>query len=131
MVFTPAVRGLLGLNFDAIHHTLRLAPHLPASWSGVRVHEVPLGDVKLELDIEREGTDLLVHAISNAPTVFCIAVETEPRDVDCHAATATEHTLHVPLPGVEVELPMSRRHRVRRPGSSRRSTRSAPQIAIL
>ena len=37
--------------------------------------------------------------------MFCIALETEPRDSDCHAAAATEHTLHVPLPGVEVELP--------------------------
>ena len=105
MVFTPAVRGLLGLDFDALHHTLRLAPHLPASWSGVRVHEVPLGDVKLELDLEREGADLLVHATTKRPAVFCLALQTDVRDADCSAAEATEHTLHVPLPSVEVELP--------------------------
>ena len=104
MVFSPAVRGLLGLDFDALHHTLRLSPHLPASWSGVRVHEVPLGDTKLELDMEREGNDLVVHATSRASAVFCLALATEPRETDCHAAAGAEQTLHIPLAPVEVEL---------------------------
>ena len=104
MVFSPAVRGLLGLDFDRVgHRTLRLSPHLPASWSGVRVHEVPLGDTKLELDMEREGVDLVVRATARASAVFCLALATEPRDADCHAAPA-EQTLHIPLPPVEVEL---------------------------
>lgn len=104
MVFTPAIRGLLGLDFDALHHTLRLSPHLPASWSGVRIHEVPLGEMKLDLDMEREGNDLVVHAIARASAVFCLALAAEPRDADCHASPATDQTLHIPLPPVEVEL---------------------------
>lgn len=40
MVFTPALRGLFGLDWDALRHTLRVAPNLPATWDHARLRNV-------------------------------------------------------------------------------------------
>jgi hypothetical protein len=113
MVLTPAVRGLLGLRTDALHHTLTLSPNLPASWSGVRVSNVPLGDTRLDLDLEREKGELVVKATTNTPTVFCLMAEQATEAAECRHAATTEETLNLPLPGVELELP----HDLPAPGS--------------
>ncbi len=52
MVVSPIVRGLLGLQIDAVAKRITLAPHLPATWDrfAVRNAAVPGGRAALEME---------------------------------------------------------------------------------
>ena len=102
MVLTPALRGLFGLDWDALNHTLRLAPNLPAEWDHARLHNVRLGDIRLELEFVREQGHVMIRARSATPAVFCLAGRSAPRGQACHAPA---DELVLPLPGVEVGIP--------------------------
>ncbi len=52
-IVLPAVRGLLGLEADALRGALRFAPTFPADWPQVSVTNVPLGGRRLSLAYER------------------------------------------------------------------------------
>jgi glycogen debranching enzyme len=43
MVVSPILRGMLGLETDAIHRSVKLAPHIPADWTRFGVENVRLG----------------------------------------------------------------------------------------
>jgi glycogen debranching enzyme len=104
MVVTPALRGLFGLDWDALHRTLRLAPNLPVTWESAHLHNVPLGDSRIDLDFVRQGGRLIVRAQSAAPEV-CLAPQTAPRDRECGGPAASRHELALPLPAVEIGVP--------------------------
>ena len=105
MVMTPALRGLFGLDWDATHHTLRVAPNLPAAWDHARLHNVALGDLRLDLDFVRERGRLVIRARSATPSVFCIAPQSASRGEPCREPAAASHEIALPLPGVELFLP--------------------------
>jgi glycogen debranching enzyme len=110
MVVTPALRGLFGLDWDATHRTLRVAPNLPAEWDRARLHNVPLGDRRLDVEFVRAGDRLTVRAASG--TAFCILPQSAPREQSCTDGAAT-HEISLPLPPVEVGMP----HGLPSPGS--------------
>ncbi len=105
MVVTPALRGLFGLEWDALGRTLRLQPNLPATWNRAVLHNVPLGASRLDLEYTREQGRLLIRARSRNPEVVCLAAGDAPRGQSCTAPAATVHELALPLPPVELELP--------------------------
>jgi len=105
MVISPALRGLFGLDWDALRHTLRLAPHLPATWDYARLHNVPLGASRMDLDFTRRDGSLIVTARSTSPGEFCLELQTAPRDRGCSASPGGAHELTLPLPPVEVAIP--------------------------
>jgi hypothetical protein len=105
MVVTPALRGLFGLDWDAVHKTLRVAPNLPAAWPGARLHNVPLGDLRLDVEFIRNGGRLTVRARSASPQVFCVMPQAAPRDSTCTEQPATMHETALPLPAVEIDIP--------------------------
>jgi hypothetical protein len=43
MVVSPILRGMLGLETDAIQHRVKLAPHVPADWTRFSVENLRLG----------------------------------------------------------------------------------------
>ncbi|MFN7946070.1 MAG: GH116 family glycosyl hydrolase [Blastocatellia bacterium] len=53
MVVTPLVRGMLGLEADAIHNRLTFAPQLPADWQNVSVKNYRMGQSGFDLMLER------------------------------------------------------------------------------
>jgi glycogen debranching enzyme len=53
MVVSPLLRGLLGLDVDAISHRIVFAPHLPADWEAVSVKHVRVGDCLVDLSLQR------------------------------------------------------------------------------
>ena len=112
MVLTPAIRGLFGLDCDAVHHTLRLAPHLPATWSSAKLHHVPIGDSRVDLDFTREQDRLLIRARSENPIVLCLVPQSAGRS-DCVAPPARMCELRLELPPVEIGLS----HGLPEPGS--------------
>jgi hypothetical protein len=113
MVVLPALRGMFGLDWDALHHTLRLAPSLPAAWDRALLRDVPVGNARVDIQLTREGGRLFARSRSPVPVVLCLVDGAAPRDLECRSAAALEHTLELPLPAVEVALP----HGLPPPGS--------------
>jgi hypothetical protein len=101
MVVTPALRGLFGLEADALHHILRVRPQLPASWESATLRNVAVGDARFDLRIRKERGKLLIDATSTGAQPLCL---TGGRP-DCAATTALTHHLELELPPFEVELP--------------------------
>jgi len=106
MVVTPALRGLFGLDWDAVHRTLRLAPSLPAGWDHAKLHNVPLGNSRLEIEFTRSegspaGSREIVCSVGNV----CLVPQTAPHDQPCRAPAAAQE-LALPLPAVEIGIPV-------------------------
>jgi glycogen debranching enzyme len=96
MVISPIVRGLFGLEWNALDNTLTVSPHLPADWQTATIRDVPFGTAHLDLTFTRSGTQLTVAA-SNAPANLHLLSTLA-------GAHAEGTTLHIPLPPVEVAL---------------------------
>ncbi len=60
MVVSPILRGMLGLETDAIRHSVKLAPHVPANWTRLGIENVRLGKSALTFTYSRtsEGIEL-------------------------------------------------------------------------
>ena len=73
MVVSPILRGMLGLEVDAIHHTVRLTPHVPADWDRFSMENVHVGN-----------TTLLVNYDAKEPSV---GYEVFPKRSPCCTTT--------------------------------------------
>ncbi|HKW99991.1 MAG TPA: hypothetical protein VJN43_19780 [Bryobacteraceae bacterium] len=113
MVLTPALRGLFGLDWDALDHRLRLAPHLPADWDRAALQNVPVGRSRVNLAFTRDGEHLLVRAQSAKPEILCLVPQTAARQ-PCREPASTVHEIRLPLPPVEIGIP----HALPQPGSA-------------
>lgn len=102
MVFTPALRGLFGLEADAETHTLRVAPQLPAEWDEATVHNVAVGDERYTVTMRKQKGQLLVEAASAKATELCLAKTLT--SAACAAKAEAVHRMTLPLPAVEVAL---------------------------
>jgi hypothetical protein len=89
MVITPAIRGLFGISVDAEHHTLTVAPHLPADWDHATLRHLSVGIEFTDVEFRREGNTMLVSS-SNS---------------NVKLAGAKNGALRIPLPPVEVSIP--------------------------
>ncbi len=106
MVLSPAIKGLFGLEPDALHHTLAVHPHLPATWDSATVHNVRVGDALYTVRLQRTGGKMAVTATGTAPSVLCLKAEAEISSIaaDCTEKLTELHTLTLPLAAVELEL---------------------------
>ncbi len=98
MVLTPALRGMLGLDWDATHGTLRSSPHLPAAWDRVRIHHVPLGGNSVDLEMVREPGQMRVRARGEQALRLCGVGSA------CDGAESMTPEMTAPLPAVEIGL---------------------------
>jgi len=105
MVMTPALRGLFGLDWNAPARVLRVAPNLPAAWDRARLHNVPLGDSRLEVEFTRDAQRLVVRARSASPEVLCLASDQAAREQPCRETASVLHELVLQLPAVEIGIP--------------------------
>jgi glycogen debranching enzyme len=101
MVLSPAIRGLFGIDADALHRNVQLQPHLPASWDFAEIRNVRVGNDLYEITLKRDRNHLLATVRSAQPTVLCVNSQNET----CHDQSATTRTVSLPLPQVEVSLP--------------------------
>jgi hypothetical protein len=99
MVITPALRGLFGLDWDALHRTIRLAPHLPAAWDKAALRNVPLAGSRVDLEFVREGERLRIRAHAASGETVCLAPQAASPTGPCRAE------LVLPLPAVEIGMP--------------------------
>jgi hypothetical protein len=100
MVLSPAIRGLFGIDADALRRTLHLQPHLPASWDFAELSNVRVGDDLYKITLKHDRNHLLATVYSERPTVLCLNGQNEI----CHDRSATTRTISLPLPPVEVSL---------------------------
>jgi len=119
MVFSPALRGLFGIEPDVLHHRLRLHPNLPATWDYADLEHVAYGNSELTVNMTKKGDELGLVVRSQTPTVLCLDTQPEFNDTECKASPSTVHVASIKLPGVEFEvpreelLPGDRTHRIK------------------
>lgn len=105
MVLAPAVRGLFGIEADALTGRLRVDPQLPAEWSHASLRNVPFGDTQLNLEMQRIGPNMEIEATSQKSIKLCLQSSTDFfADMPCSRTEAMSHRLRVALPKVEVGL---------------------------
>ncbi len=66
MVITPTLRGLFGIDIDALTKTITVNPHLPASWDQAEVKNLRVGDESVDLSFVRADAEVLIHAKTSA-----------------------------------------------------------------
>ena len=101
MVLSPAIRGLFGIDADAIHRTLNVHPRLPATWDFAELDNVRVGNDLYKVTLKRNGDRLLATVRSEQPTVLCLNAKNEI----CKDRAAVARAISLPLPSVEVSLP--------------------------
>jgi hypothetical protein len=105
MVLTPAIRGLFGIEADALTGRLRVDPQLPPEWAQASLRNVPFGDTHLNLEMRRVGPGLEVEATSEKAIKLCLQNSKDFfAGTSCNATAATSHRLRLLLPEVEVGL---------------------------
>jgi hypothetical protein len=102
MVLAPAIRGLFGLEADALSHTLHVAAQMPADWGAATIQHVMVGNESFDVAMKRVGTQLEVTAHSATPSTLCLAGPMQETHGDCVEKPALEHRLRLPLPAVEI-----------------------------
>jgi len=64
-VVTPFIRGLLGLEGDAVGRAIRFRPHLPPQWGALRLKNFRVGSTRFEIELQRTP-DLFVTTVRSS-----------------------------------------------------------------
>lgn len=64
MVISPLLRGMLGLEVDAIAKRVSFTPHVPANWNTFSVRNIQIGGQRVELGYRRESGEISLSANS-------------------------------------------------------------------
>jgi len=67
MVVNPILRGMLGLEVDAVAKHLRFAPHLPADWTFLRIDNLHVASSTLQLTYRKTETSITLQVTSSGP----------------------------------------------------------------
>jgi glycogen debranching enzyme len=77
MVVSPVLRGMLGLETDAIQRSVRLTPHLPADWARFSIDNVRLGKNTVLLNYKKTDEGIVLETGLTSGTEEC-TVEFSP-----------------------------------------------------
>jgi len=100
MVVTPLLRGLFGIQPDAVTHELHVDPQLPADWDWAEVDRIHVGASVCSVRFERRGEKLTATlAKLSGPAVRLV---TDAKGA--HEASGGE-AIDFALPPVEVAIP--------------------------
>lgn len=58
MIVSPILRGMLGLDADAIGHRIVFAPHLPDDWESTSIKNVRAGECAVDLSFRRTADEI-------------------------------------------------------------------------
>jgi glycogen debranching enzyme len=61
MVVSPILKGMLGLEVDAISDRLWLSPHIPTDWKSFEIRNVHVGNVVLDLKYRRDAENVFLE----------------------------------------------------------------------
>ncbi|HKW62041.1 MAG TPA: hypothetical protein VJN89_05800 [Candidatus Acidoferrum sp.] len=65
MVVSPVLRGLFGLAPDAAAAKLTFAPHVPADWTAFAIHNVAVGQARIDLHYAKDLEGITLEAKSS------------------------------------------------------------------
>ena len=72
MVVSPLLRGLCGLEVDAVRKSVAFAPHLPSDWNTLGIRGVAAGSGALDFLIERSETALRLDVVNHGVETFAV-----------------------------------------------------------
>lgn len=104
MTFAVAMRGLFGLEVDAVHKRLHLAPRLPGNWDRAEINNIPFGEQRLRITMKRQKRHLDAVAKLDRPESLCIDTAGLV-DLPCQSPPALEARAQIVLPPVEIVIP--------------------------
>jgi hypothetical protein len=113
MVLVPAIRGLFGVNVDAINDVVTVNPHLPAQWPSASLHNVQVGKDTVDLSFERNGGELRIILVPKQSASTIKLASTEPRAKVANGGREVD----VPLPGIEVGVTYGAENALPLPGA--------------
>jgi len=61
MVISPILRGMMGLEVNALIGSVTLAPHIPAGWNDFAIHHVRFGNTMLDFTYHSVGDDITLE----------------------------------------------------------------------
>jgi glycogen debranching enzyme len=61
MVVSPVLRGMLGLETDALHHIVKLTPHVPADWTRFSVENIRVGKSTLLMNYSKTEEEIMLE----------------------------------------------------------------------
>ena len=72
MVISPLLRGLLGIEVDAVSHRVYFIPHVPADWTSFEMRNVRVGDATLDFHFSktRDEITLAIDSTGNCELDF-------------------------------------------------------------
>ena len=100
MVVIPTLRGLFGIDVDAVSGSVWLNPQLPADWSNAEVQRLHVGGAVCSLEYKREGRRLVVSVKTSSGKAVRLATSVKEAQV-----AADEASIAFALPAVEVAVP--------------------------
>jgi glycogen debranching enzyme len=93
MVVTPVLRGMFGIDVEALRHEVTVTPHLPAAWDGAEVKRLHVGEAVVDVSFERAGGTMVVTMDQQRGAKVRLA-----------GAGGDGSVLRIPLPAVEVGI---------------------------
>jgi glycogen debranching enzyme len=119
MVLASAVRGLFGVQVDALHGVVTVDPHLPAQWPRATLRNVQVGGEAVDIMFAREGNTMRVTlAPKHSGSTVKLASGAPGAKTPDDGAGNGSRELRVPLPAVEVGLLATAESALPPPGST-------------
>jgi glycogen debranching enzyme len=97
MVITPTVRGMFGLEWSAGENKLTVTPRLPAEWDEAKIMGVPVGQSRIGVEAQRNGSTLSIRIGGEGSK----NIKLQSRAA---GAKIEKGELRIPLPAVELGI---------------------------
>jgi glycogen debranching enzyme len=97
MVITPTVRGMFGLEWSAGENKLTVTPRLPAQWDEAKIMGVPVGQSRIGVEAQRNGSTLSIRIGGEGSK----NIKLQSRAA---GAKIEKGELRIPLPAVELGI---------------------------
>ena len=97
MVITPTVRGMFGLEWSAGENKLTVTPRLPAQWDEAKIMGVPVGQSRIGVEAQRNGSTLSIRIRGEGSK----NIKLQSRAA---GAKIENGELRIPLPAVELGI---------------------------
>ena len=92
---TATLSGLLGIEPDALHHRITMAPHLPPSWNRIGVNRLRVGETTLDFRLGRSLTQTELEITAEGPPLHFIFEPEIPLGSENLRATVNRQTFPV------------------------------------
>ena len=106
MVVSPLLRGLLGLDINALTREVSLTPHVPAGWNSFAISNLHIAGTRIDLKYERTADTITLESLnsgtgecslefapgfSSRAQVQSVEVNGRPAPFDMHINTVDQH----------------------------------------